>query len=351
MHRQRSASAAIQRKGMDTADLVDSVLTGGKKVALVGENHSETLHKEEETYFGRHAVGYHTENSALTQSYGEAATGELSVMHDASAFAVENVPLRALSEVFDLEKDHDEFCKNYVVPVTHFWADGSKLVERMDKLVNPRMLARLARELHLLKHAFHSTGFARLKEESALYLGPLHNLMSEMDATVAALAGTNWQGEGAALAKEFDAAVLLFYLHDVQIEHLMDTLETSEDFERFHTAVEWLEKYCEQMKELLPRLRIFLLKIISKQTPGEAAVPNAGTDSDTAITKGRSEAMLNSAAWLSRNTARREIVKVGESHIDDIDGVEIDADALDIIHKDDYYRMQDATGTQSLRKA
>jgi hypothetical protein len=340
----------VEDMGPHTNHLANRVLPSGKKVALIGENHAETLQEEEQDYFTSHGSRYHHEISSLKQTYQESQDDSLTVQHDISKFAIENIPLRALSQVLEMIEDHKDFATKYIVPIQHFWADGTRLVEQITKAKNPNVRRKRTGKLDKLKETFGEETIPAMKDRNSLYLGSLNSLFDEMEATAAALAETTLNDEASKLDGLLKTAKEDFEAHEGLLSpEVVAVLQTERHFEILEQDVNRLEKFHAQMEELLPALQDFLRKVVGRQSPAAVPLQGTGTDTEDEVTKGRSEAMLNHAVWLSKNTSAGEVVKVGESHIGDMDGVAVDAEKLTIIHKDNYYEMQDATNTK-LRK-
>lgn len=350
-HEERYADEppAPEDMGTHTDHLAKRVLPTGTKVALIGENHAETSQLWEGSYFRARNLGYHHEVSSLQQTYVQRPSGALEVAHQLDNFAIENVPLRALSEVLDLVEYQKDFAATYIVPISNFWADCTKITEKMDTLVNAKLLGKLAKKLHLTKHDFATQTMPRISSSNSLYLSALNNLFGEMEATANSLQGTRWAAEATKLGDALKQAEENYEPHSLSLSFVME-LEESEHFEFLLKDIEALEKYQKTMENLLPALQSFLYKVIASQSPGAVQLGGTGTETEDQVSKGRSEAMVNNAVWLSENTSKTgEIVKVGESHINDINAVDVDAPKLNIIHMSDYYEMQDETNTSSLR--
>lgn len=357
-----AVEARDNEPGLDTNHLAKKVLPGSKKVALVGENHGEVNTQLEDTYFTCQSLGYHHEISSYNNEYTE-TQGKLHIQNDADDFAIENIPLRALSQVVDMIKWKDDLSKIYLPAIHTAWSECLILTSNMDKWKNTKMLSKAAKKLHRVKYTFITKTYPKIKDDTSLFMGPLNSLETEMLYSASGLEGTSVFEEGRQLYLDMYTAYTDFKAHieivpkffipeDTEELNAIDELETTEDFEDAWPAIQKLYDFDETLKDLLPKLQVFLKKVVAKQAPAAVTLAGTGTDTGDQITKGRSEAMLNNAIWLANNTTKAgEVVKVGDAHIDDVKTVRNRERKLAIITKSDYYLMQDQTNTSDLRES
>lgn len=351
-----------QTPGLHTSHLADRVFSEGQKVVLAGERHDEVDPDQEGRYFRRFGYGYHTEISSYTNKYTEAADGTLSVKLDKDDFAVENIPLRALSQVLDMIEHKEIFRRDYVIPIKSFVIDCYRITSKMDQLVNPKMLGKLARRLHLLKRNFVQTTFPGLDAKATLFTSSMHAIDGELMHTYGALGGTRHEEEAGRrwlellqLQQKFEAhleAIPAFFISaDSGNLDPADEIETSDEVEEvIDTEIRLLDEYYAELDAMLLPLRDFLQRAVRAQAPAALQLAGTGVDTDNQVTTGRSEAMLTHARWLARRTSRSgELVKVGDQHITDIRQVAARQNEVRIIAKSDYDRMQDESNTASLR--
>ena len=199
-------------------------------------------------------------------------------------------------------------------------------------------------------HYFHSNDAPNLWENATLFTAAFNNLSRELEGGTDALEETRWKDKLVKYLLIYDQESQKFFPAHGQMDDVMD-LETVEDFEQYdQNVVAPLLTFYNYLPEWTPGLMDLLKIICSKQLRGPGTLEGIGLDNDDQITKGRSEAMINHSIWLSNNSNKEgEVIKVGDAHIDDLDGVDFTAPNLNVISKNQYYLYQDETETSSLR--
>jgi hypothetical protein len=315
---------------------------------MIGENHGETMQILEKAYFEDKGNNYHTETSSYTQTYNEAEEGVLSVSLDADDFSVENVPMRTLSHVYDLITYQQMYQQKFYTPVQHFYVDCYSPLDKLTHLKNEKMIAKEKAKLAKAKKEFDEITKDKIYEDASLYVNSMLEIVDHMQHTLEALTDTSWKGKVEALHAQF-VEVMNFYEPFNDEKDNFININSLDDLGILEEAVKGLGEIHQRMPEIAIAAKNLLIEITAKQERGASQVPNAGTNNDDAVTKSRSEAMLNNANWLAENTDEYHVIKVGDAHISDMNGVDFDSDNLRIIAKDDYYQMQDETGTDKLR--
>lgn len=367
-------STVVQRIGIDTNDLAAQVL-GGKKVALVGESHLETKHEEEEAYFKKFGVGYHTEISSWKQEFKENEDKSLDILIDENSFSAENVPVRTLGDAYGYDDEMEEFEKEYIKPMVDHHADVYKGVEKLLKWKNQRLIDTGKENLETDRAAFFKFIVESLEIRNS-HLSLHSGIFEGMAGTVKALKETPYAEKAKVIDDYLKLAQEKLEKHSYWIFKIIaeisesvqkaiaepdtekmkkELAKTFKELERFEQKVILpIVSFQSEMVSLLPEMIAFLKMVLGKQNPIAHPLNGSGLDNGKQVFKSRSGAMLDNAIALSNKTSKTEVVKVGQLHIDDIQEVKEDALAgagdLAILNKTTYYDLQDTTGTAALRE-